>query len=56
MVDALRDPGADGIVEVAQDLPCVRQHSVVYLLEWLDGGGVGFDNPILQILLRRCVA
>jgi hypothetical protein len=55
VVDALHDPGADGLVEVAPDLPCEREHRIGELLEGLDGAGVGFEYPLLQILLRRCL-
>ncbi len=44
VVDAFHDAGADGVVEAAQYLPCVCQH------------GVGFEYPLLQILLCRLLA
>jgi len=53
VVDAFHDPGADRVVEVAEDLPRVGQHRVGEFLQRPDGCCVGFEHPVLQILLRR---
>lgn len=40
------------MIKGAEDLPCVGQQRVGELPERLDGGGVGLEDPVLQILLR----
>jgi len=44
------------VVEVTEDLPRVRQQRVGEFLERSDGRGVGFEHPVLQMLLRRFLA
>jgi hypothetical protein len=44
------------MIEVAEDLEGMCQYGFGKLFEGLDGGGVGFEDPLLQILLRRFLA